>query len=74
MAIEIARQYRAGLQNVNYNGHKDKHQLKFQAFTLEETMFYLVYGPVKGLQYDWTQYYRLMAEDQLSLCLVVGVQ
>lgn len=52
--IEISRPDDTGLQNVCYNVHKRKNELKYKAVETAEGMLYLVYGPVEGRRNYWT--------------------
>ena len=64
-AMGISRPKFNLLQRVDYNGHKQKTYLKFQAVTSPEGMILNVSGPIEGRRNDQTLYLRSGLEGEL---------
>lgn len=62
-------------QNVDYNGHKRKHALKYQTITAPDGLPFHAFGTMDGRRYDWALYLQSSIEEQLfDVFLVDGTQ
>ena len=52
--IGIARPRGYVRQHIAYNGHKRKHDLKFQAVNSPDGLIVHVHGHIEGRRHDWT--------------------
>ena len=59
-------------QSVAYNGHKRKHDLKFQAITAPDGMIVHAFGPLEGRRHDWTLYVKSELDEMLPYVLNYG--
>lgn len=56
-----------------YNGHKQKHALKFQIFMPSDVLILYAHGPVEGRPHDWTHYTKNEMDRQLEDAFLVDV-
>ena len=71
--LGIARPKGHLAKRVVYNGHKQKHAMKYQAVNTPDGMIKHVHGPLEGRCHDWALYIRSELDELLPSVLEVDV-